>query len=111
MTVVVTDEVETVVVEDETVTVVSTGTQGPPGPGLGSTDQLPEGLTNRYDRHFELDFTGESTVTVDHNLGKYPAVTVIDSAGDEVFADVDYTGLNQLIVTFGVVFSGKVICN
>jgi hypothetical protein len=31
---------EQVIVEDEIVTVVSMGTQGPPGPGLASTDDL-----------------------------------------------------------------------
>jgi hypothetical protein len=41
-------------------------------------------------------------VTVNHNLGKRPAVTIIDSAGDEVFGDVNHIsaplhGQNSLI--------------
>ena len=41
---------EQVIVEDDVITVVSVGEQGPPGPGPGpaSTDQLPEGQNNKY---------------------------------------------------------------
>jgi hypothetical protein len=34
---------EIVIVDDEIVTVVAVGVQGPPGPGLASTDRLAEG--------------------------------------------------------------------
>jgi hypothetical protein len=100
MSVVVTDEVETVVVEDEIVTVVSTGTQGPPGPPGASGD-----------KHYEQTFTNQSTVTVNHNLGKYPAVTVITSAGDEVEADIDHLDANSFTVSFSSATGGVIYCN
>ena len=102
---------EVVVVADEIVTVVSVGTQGPPGPGLASTDQLPEGTVHRYDRHYEQAFTNQSTVTVNHNLNKKPAITVIDSAGDECEGEVVHTNANTLTVSFSASFSGTVLCN
>jgi hypothetical protein len=82
------------------VEVISVGIQGPQGP------PGPSG-----DLHFEQIFTSLSTVTVTHNLNKKPAVTVIDSAGDEVVGDVDHTSNNQFVVTFSAPFSGTIFCN
>jgi hypothetical protein len=48
---------------------------------------------------------------VNHNLGKYPSVTVIDSAGDICEGSVDNLSKNSLTVTFSAPFSGSVICN
>jgi hypothetical protein len=56
-------------------------------------------------------FSSASVVTVTHNLGKYPSVTVLDSAGDECEGDVDQLTGNQLTVTFSAPFSGTVYCN
>lgn len=48
---------------------------------------------------------------IEHNMGRYPSVTVVDSAGSAVFGDVTYTNENQLTVTFSVAFSGKAYLN
>ena len=48
---------------------------------------------------------------IDHNLGKYPSVVVIDSAGDEVLGAVSYPTLNRLEVRFSGAFSGVAECN
>lgn len=48
---------------------------------------------------------------IEHNMGRYPSVTVVDSAGSAVFGDVTYTNENQLTVTFSVAFSGKAFLN
>lgn len=48
---------------------------------------------------------------IEHNMGRYPSVTVVDSAGSAVFGDVAYTNENQLTVTFSVAFSGKAYLN
>lgn len=63
------------------------------------------------DKNFTEDFSVTSTVIVTHNLGKYPAVTVFDSAGDECEGDVEFTSLNALTVSFSAPFSGTVTCN
>ena len=94
-------ELEVVVLDGTDQEVVFVGEVGLPG-----ADGAPG-----TDAHFTQDFTGSSTVTVTHNLGKLPAVTVIDSAGDEVKGDVDHQGINQLVISFSAPFSGKVICN
>lgn len=63
------------------------------------------------DLNYTADFTNQTSYTVNHNLGKYPAVTVIDSAGDEVIGDVEYLDLNTLRVVFSAPLSGRVTCN
>lgn len=72
----------------------------------------PEGPpSTAADKTFTQDFLTSSTVTVTHNLAKYPAVIVINSAGDEVEGDIRYLNSNSLTVIFNSAFSGKIICN
>lgn len=63
----------------------------------------------------DLNYTQEFSVTdiiaVNHNLNKYPSVTIIDSAGDEVEGEVFYMNTNQVIVRFTAPFSGRITCN
>lgn len=101
------------------------GLQGPPGPqGVG----VPEGgnpgdvltrtvdgtawhVFDATDKYFEQAFSVTNSVTVNHNLNKYPAVTVHDSAGDEVEGSIVHASVNQLSVTFSAPFSGRVTCS
>lgn len=48
---------------------------------------------------------------VRHNLGKYPSVSVVDSAGSLVQGDVEYLDTNTLTITFTAEFSGKAYLN
>ena len=59
---------------------------------------------------FEQGIAAESWDIV-HNLNKYPSVTVIDSAGDQVFANLNYVDENELVLNFGAEFSGKAYLN
>lgn len=63
------------------------------------------------DKHYEQPFTTTSFLTVTHNLHKYPAITIIDSAGDEVEADPHHVSSDQFTVEFSASFSGVVYCN
>lgn len=47
------------------------------------------------------------TWNITHNLGFYPSVTVIDSAGSVVFGDITHVNVNNLILSFSAAFSGK----
>lgn len=49
--------------------------------------------------------------TVTHNLGKFPSVTIIDTANTEVEGDVEFVSNNQLIIRFSTAFSGKAFIN
>ena len=46
-----------------------------------------------------------------HNLNKYPAVSIIDSAGDEVVGNVHYDSTNQVTITFAGAFKGTATLN
>jgi len=48
---------------------------------------------------------------IEHKLGKYPSVTVVDSAGTVVFGDIFYDSEDQVTITFGNGFSGKAYLN
>jgi hypothetical protein len=48
---------------------------------------------------------------ITHNLNKFPAVTIIDSADSVVFGDVQYLNSNSLKINFTAEFSGKVYLN
>lgn len=63
------------------------------------------------DKTFTYNFTVSQDVLVEHQLHKYPAVTVLNSAGDEVVGNVMHLDANSLRITFSAPFSGKVICN
>lgn len=116
-TVVVGEEQTSVTVTEEAVSVLEVGTQGPTGPqgdtgATGATGpQGPQGDPGSGDLTYSQAFTVASSVTVTHNLGKYPSVMVIDSAGDEVEGAVEHTSANELVVTFAAAFSGTVYCN
>lgn len=46
---------------------------------------------------------------INHNLNKYPQVTLIDDDGNEIEADIFYGTLNQVTVTFAQPTSGKAV--
>jgi hypothetical protein len=97
-TVISVDDVTYVVnVSEEAVSVVTVGTQGPPGPGQSTyvhTQSVPS-----------------ATWTITHNLNRHPAVSVVDSAGNVIYANVTYTSPNALVVTFSAAFGGKAYLN
>lgn len=82
--------------------VITVGEQGPPGV------QGPIGEDKNYTHYQGL---ASSTWTITHNLAKRPAVTVVDSAGDEVEGGLQYLSENVLILTFSAAFSGTAYLN
>lgn len=48
---------------------------------------------------------------INHNLNKYPSVTITNNYNQVVIGDVKYINKNKLTVSFSAEFSGKVICN
>lgn len=46
-----------------------------------------------------------------HNLGKYPSVTTVDSSGEEVIGSVKHDDTNQVTITFSAAFSGSAFFN
>lgn len=44
--------------------------------------------------------------TINHNLGIRPSVSILDSGGNEVEADIVHTSANQLLIRFAIAISG-----
>ena len=52
-----------------------------------------------------------TTWVVNHNLNKFPAVSVVDSANTTVEGGIQYNNQNTLTLTFSASFSGKAYLN
>jgi len=52
-----------------------------------------------------------ATWTINHNLGRKPSVTIVDSSEKVVFGDITYVTDNQLTVSFSAAFGGKAYLN
>lgn len=64
------------------------------------------------DLHFTFTQSSASAQwVIQHDLGKNPSVSVVDSAGSLVVGEVSYINNNNLIITFISAFSGKAYLN
>jgi hypothetical protein len=48
---------------------------------------------------------------IKHNLGKKPTVNVFDTDNNELFGDIEYTNLDQMIIIFSQPVTGTAILN
>lgn len=81
---------------------VTQGLTGAPGntlPGTGDAN------------HVHVQASASDSWVINHGLGKYPSVTIVDSANDEVEGSINYISVNQLIVSFSAPFSGRAYLN
>ena len=68
--------------------------------------------TSSADKHYtHSQDVASAQWVITHNLNKYPAVQVIDSAGCWVIGQVTYNSVNQLTLDFRGAFSGKAYMN
>ncbi|SRR5579884_1190053 len=80
--------------------------QGPPGP------QGVQGPIGPARGNFDYTQGTASTIwNIAHNLGYYPSVTVIDSLGREVEADVHYLDSNNITIYFTAALAGQAFLN
>lgn len=78
----------------------------PPKPGSSPGKPLIQSDTFIHEQN-----TASDTWEICHKLGKYPSVTVVDSAGNEVTTDVQYIDKNNCIVTTNGKFKGIAYLN
>lgn len=87
-------------------TQVTTGLTGAPGTGgTGGTGGSGD-LTFVHDQT-----TASDDWFIAHGLGKYPSVTVIDSAGDQAEGDLIYVSATSLRIVFSAAFTGRAYLN
>lgn len=87
-----------VVIDDTNLQIISVAEQGPVGPSGAVT-------------YIHDQATPSATWTISHNLDRYPAVSVVDSAGNTVICDAQYTSADSLTITFSAAFSGRAYLN
>lgn len=109
------DEGVELVLDSTDVKLISVGMQGPQGTTGQIGPQGPQGdpgINGVGDLTYVHTQSSAATVwTINHNLGKYPTVTVIDSGDNVVIGDVTYLDINNLTVEFSAAFGGKAILN
>ena len=68
--------------------------------------------SNVNDKNYVYEWaTLESSVTVNHNLGKFPSVTIVDTAGSEIIGDITYVNENSVTLSFSAPMRGKAYFN
>lgn len=76
---------------------------GPRGePGTPGGDDL---------HYFHTQGAALDAWVIPHNLGKYPSVTALDSAREQIEGEVDYPDMNTVVVTFTGPISGYATLN
>jgi hypothetical protein len=87
------------------------GPEGEPGPAGEPGPQGPQGVpgggTGGGDLFYKWDQAAPASIWhVNHGLAKFPAVTVVDSAGHEVRGEVAYVDINHVDLIFSAAFAG-----
>jgi hypothetical protein len=107
----------------EVVEVQVSGPQGPVGPeGKSAYEIAVENGFSGTEAQWLASFGGDASyrhvqstpsadVTVTHNLGKFPAISVKDSSGQAVYGSYQYIDTNTVRVLFSSAFSWEAIFN
>lgn len=94
---------------EEKVTIISELRQGPQGPQGPAGPPGDDGIGSTTYVHTQS--MASTTWTINHNLEKFPSVTVVDSSNRLVFAMVEYIDENNLIVSVTAPFAGLAYLN
>jgi hypothetical protein len=73
--------------------------------GGGTTD------LHHHPTYIHTQSTSAIIWNIEHNLGKFPSVTVVDSGDSVVEGEIDYVDNNNVTLTFSGAFSGKAYLN
>ena len=79
------------------------------GDGATAWNSLPYFQTDANFVHTQA--VASTSWTVTHNLGKKPAVMVVDSAGTVFQAEINYINDNQIIINLNAPTTGKAYIN
>lgn len=69
------------------------------------------GLQDALDTYIHEQGEASSEWTINHNLNKFPSVTVVDSAGSEIIVGVRYVDANTCVIDLTSPFKGKAYLN
>lgn len=69
------------------------------------------GLEEALDTYVHEQGIASSEWIINHNLNKFPSVTVVDSAGSEIIVGVRYVDSNTCVIDLTSPFKGKAYLN
>jgi hypothetical protein len=81
------------------------GPQGPQGP------EGPQGPPGIIETYIHNQISSASTWSIQHNLGRYPSVSIVDSGGSIVLGAVKYISENEIQISFSAAFAGRAFLN
>lgn len=81
------------------------GLPGPPGPEGPPGQPGPPGSGGGVNYRF-IQPTAAQIWVIDHPL-TYPTIVVLDSNGEIVFPEIDYTSASQVVLTFSAAVAGE----
>lgn len=67
----------------------------------------PDNDSQVFQTYVHSQDSASDTWTIEHGLGRWPSVHVVDSAGTEVQGGVQFINENQVELTFSAPFSGR----
>lgn len=76
-----------------------------------SLNTLFDNLNNYKSNYEHTQIQSTDTWTIQHNLNKYPSVSVTDTGNNIVYGDIEYIDENNIVLKFSVPFSGKAFLN
>ncbi len=79
--------------------------------GVADLAQVVETLNTNTTGFVFNQTTPSDTWVIDHGLGRFPSITVVDSAGSIVVGSVVYTTADRITVSFSGGFSGTAYLN
>ena len=68
-------------------------------------------IKERSVNYIHIQSIASNTWTINHTLQKFPSVTIVDSAENVVYGNIEYISKTQIIVTFSAAFGGKAYLN
>lgn len=85
---------------------------GAEGSTVNNYYQTTQQIVQTASTYVHFQNTALATWTVNHNMDKYPSVTVVTSAGDIAGgAEINYINKNNLTISFASAFAGKAYLN
>lgn len=74
---------------------------------VGSDDlRLDEVLDQKQRYTYDQTLAAAAVWEINHNLNRYPSVTVVDTGGSSVVGEIDYVDTNNLTITFSAATTG-----
>lgn len=76
---------------------------------ISDTERILVGQKDSFYKHEQSIASNEWIIN--HNLNKYPSVTVVDSAGTKIYCDAEYIDANTVKLKFSSEFCGMAYLN